>query len=61
MKNNQYLKFEEVAKWKYNVFETYKPKIKKYKIPITILLIVTCLVTPATNWMIPFAVGWMLK
>ena len=33
--------------------ESYKPKLKKLVLGLGGFLILVCLVTPATNWMIP--------
>ena len=39
----------------------YIPKLNKLRLVVGGLLVVGCLMTPATNWLIPFLVGWGLK
>lgn len=41
--------------------EIYKPKIKRGKLFLCLTGIALCLVTPMTNWVIPFIIGWMLR
>jgi len=53
--------------WKYaNIVrhrgvEFYTPKINKFRLGVFVLLVVGCLITPATNWIIPFLIGWVLR
>jgi len=42
-------------------FEVYNPKIKRWRIGIASIVIGGCLITPFTNWMIPFVVRWMVR
>ena len=42
-------------------YETYRPKIKKWRMGLGIGVITFCMVTPCTNWMIPSVVRWMIK
>lgn len=39
----------------------YTPKLKKFKVGVSIALIIGCLITPFTNWLIVFIIGWCLK
>ena len=39
----------------------YTPKLNKLKLALCSLLVVGCLITPATNWLIVFIIGWLLK
>ncbi len=41
--------------------EIYQPKFNKIKLSFAGVVIVACLVTPATNWLIPFVMGWGLS
>jgi len=39
----------------------YKPRLNKFKCFLAFLLVVGCLLTPATNWLIVFIIGWVLR
>lgn len=39
----------------------YTPKINKLKCFLAFLLVLGCLATPMTNWLIVFIIGWVLK
>jgi len=41
--------------------EVYTPKLNKFKVGIGSVGVVGCLLTPATNWAIPFIVRWGFK
>ena len=39
----------------------YIPRLNKIRIGVGLVLIGVCLMTPFTNWLIPFLIGWVLK
>lgn len=39
----------------------YVPKLNKARVGIAILIMVACIITPFTNWLIPFVLMWGLK
>lgn len=39
----------------------YIPRLNKLRVGVGLVLVGVCLITPATNWTIPFIVGWALK
>jgi len=41
--------------------QTYVPKIKKWKMGIIGVFGVICILTPCTNWMLPFGFRWLIK
>jgi len=44
-----------------NGIKVYNPKLNKVKVGVGVAGCVGCLLTPATNWIIPFIVGWIVK
>ena len=41
--------------------ETYRPKINRLKLTLGLTGTIICLITPATNWIIPMIGRWILK
>ncbi|KKN44969.1 hypothetical protein LCGC14_0687900 [marine sediment metagenome] len=39
----------------------YIPRLNKIRVGVGVVLIGGCLMTPFTNWLIPFLIGWILK
>jgi len=56
-KVNQYSK----AILKKQGLKSYIPKLSKLRVVVGFFLVVGCLITPATNWLTPFIIGWVLK
>jgi len=40
---------------------TYRPALNKIRLTVGIFLVGGCIITPMTNWLIPFAVKWVVK
>ena len=39
----------------------YIPRLNKIRVGVGLVLVVVLLMTPFTNWLIPFLIGWVLK
>ena len=50
---NEFRKRDELLKWKQE-FSTYGKVFRIHRNTILTILIILCLITPFTNWLIPF-------
>ena len=53
--------YKTIRKLKTKGIEVYTPKLNKIKLGIGVFLILLCIVTPLTNWAIPFIIKGVLK
>jgi len=54
------IRFIKPVKTRYS-FETYTPKLNKVRVGFGSIGVIACLLTPCTNWLIPFIVRFSLK
>ena len=53
--------YVKIDKLKEKGIKVYTPKLNKLKVGVGVAGCVGCLLTPFTNWTIPFIVGWILR
>ena len=53
--------YVKIEKLKEKDIKVYTPKLNKVKVSVGVVGCVGCLLTPFTNWFIPFIIGWMIR